>query len=259
MSDRLAVASILLAALAFILIGPIGAAPQGVAQAAAQQGRHDPTPADLLCATCHDAHNGRSDCTSCHGSMHVPVAADVGCVSCHVVHNGRSDCTSCHSSAVHASVRADVVCGVCHDPHSGRTDCTSCHSALVEHEAAGAQCVSCHIVMHSGGAECETCHEYPHGYGPPDQATFAVLDLSPEPSIPPPDTTSTSKPVADTDVLSAASGEPVGDYLGVETEDRSLAPWAWSVLLAGLIAFVVVRRDWLKRRFASGGKGDSGG
>ncbi len=252
MRERLAVASILLTAFALVFAGPVGADRQGGPPGIDQHGGHDPTPADLLCVTCHSAHNGRADCTSCHGVMHVPVSADVGCVSCHAVHNGRADCTSCHG-VMHVSTGNDPVCVTCHDLHSARSDCTSCHPTLHAEGVVGAECLTCHLVRHANGVACSTCHESPHGYV--GRLTSSGLDATggTEPTITLPSTTTTWEPAAKVDSGETAAAEPDESAAAVDLEHSWFSRWlpAWIVGLAGLGLLAVIRRDSIVKFISS--------
>ena len=113
MIRRLVVAALALAGVAFVVLGQgtvVADVPNVAVIGQLNLLRpHDPTPVDETCVSCHEAHNARDDCTSCHVGSHVSVPVDGTCVSCHEAHNARDDCTSCHVGS-HVSVPVDGTC-----------------------------------------------------------------------------------------------------------------------------------------------------
>ena len=174
---------------------------------------HDPGPADAACVTCHEQHNARADCTTCHTTTHTPTTTDTACTTCHEQHNTRTDCTTCHTTTHGSSVYAD--------------------------------CTTCHDVAHSGGLACFGCHPNVHGNAADDS-----LDPNSEAdpaAVAAPSVTTTSTSNVDRGTTNAVAGGTTGNATG--RKPVSFAPsferryLGWIILIGGLALFAVVFLD----------------
>jgi DmsE family decaheme c-type cytochrome len=152
--------------------------------------------AGLLCADCHDPHNGEP--------FHVRLASDL---ARNVLPHARPDtrlCVSCHTEVAsrlnlpsHHPVREGMLgCTDCHSPHESQktrlgaqtAQCTECHQAqagpfIYEHTPVAEDCGYCHV-PHGSSADsllsatqpgaCVYCHTLPEMAATHDPQAFVT-------------------------------------------------------------------------------------
>jgi len=124
-------------------------------------------------------------CVDCHAAQvaqlrdHKSKHTAVGCATCHNVHGKKPECTQCHKP--HTTGMVSTVCRLCHKAHMPMPvtyasdipskECGACHKKAFDDLTATQSrhkplsCSACHTDKHKVVPSCEGCHGSPHPQG----------------------------------------------------------------------------------------------